>query len=324
MCGCSLRTAACALLLTLCSLCLSFEWVGALYALLFAQCFLSYVPYVCISNEWVLLTYCFLRIGPYAMFLACSLRTAFCVVFFNLCSLCYYFKWMGAPYVLRIAQWFLRYVSYVLISSEWVLFTDSFLRSAPYAMFLVLVFQKSGCSLRTAFRTVLLKLCSLCFYLKWMGAPYVRLCAQWSLRYVISDQWVLLTYCFWRSALYVTFLMFLFQMSGCSWRTAFCAVLLTLCSLCLSFKWVGAPYALLFAQCSLSYVPYACISNEWVLLTYCFCAVLLTLYFVCFYFKCVGALYGQLLAHCFLRYVPCACLSNEWVLFTHCFLRSAF
>ena len=110
---------------------------------------------------------------------------------------------------------------------------------------------------------------------------------------------------------------------------------------------MGASYGLLFAQCSLRYVPYARISNEWVLLTDwclrgalhamclmlvfqmsgCFsrtgvCAVLLTLCVLCSYFKGVGASYELLFAQCSLRYVANACITNEWVVRTDwCSLR---
>jgi hypothetical protein len=172
-----LRTAVCAVFFKLCSLYLYLKWMGAPYVLLLSQCSWGYVPYACISNEWVLLTYCFLRSGPYVMFLifvfqisGCSWRTAFCAVHLTLCFLGFYFKWVGALYALL-------------------------------------------------FCAVLFTLCSLCFF-KWEGAPYVLLSALWSLRYVpyirIANKWVLLTDCFLRSAPYIMFLMFLFQMNGCS------------------------------------------------------------------------------------------------------------
>ena len=74
-------------LLTLCSLCLSFKRICQI---------------------------------PYAMFLmllcqmrGCYLRTAFCLVLLTLCSLCLYFKCVEAFYALFLAHCFLRYVSYV-------------------------------------------------------------------------------------------------------------------------------------------------------------------------------------------------------------------
>ena len=95
MCGCYLRTAAgavlltlCALcwyvkcvgasvLLTLCSLCLYFKWVGAPYGLLSYGCILwcyrwrlciLYAVFfsLCMLNDWGIFTHCSLRSGPYA------------------------------------------------------------------------------------------------------------------------------------------------------------------------------------------------------------------------------------------------------------------
>ena len=143
-------------LLTLCSLCLSFKRICQI---------------------------------PYAMFLmllcqmrGCYLRTAFCLVLLTLCSLCLYmkcvdafyallcapyamffylyFKAVGATYALLLAQCSVRYAPYACMSNEWVLLTHCFLRyvpyaftsnawvllthcywhSVPYAMFLMLVF----------------------------------------------------------------------------------------------------------------------------------------------------------------------------------------
>jgi hypothetical protein len=168
---------------------------------------LRYVPYASISNEWVLLTYCFVRSGSYGMFLmlvfemsGCSLRTAYCVVVFEM-----------SGYSLRIA-----YCAVVRLTLCFVKF----------------LFQMKGSSWRTAFSTVLLTLCSLCVSLKCVGAPFAQLRAQCSLRYVpyasfSSNEWVLLTYCFVRSGSYAMFLILVYEMSGCSLRTAHCAVVLT-------------------------------------------------------------------------------------------------
>jgi len=101
--------------------------VGATYALLLAQCSLRYVPYATMSNEWALL---------------------------NL-----YFKCLGATYALLLAQCSLSYAPMLVCAMRGCF-------SAPYAMFLMLIFQMSGCYLRTAFGAVLLTLCSLCLYVK--------------------------------------------------------------------------------------------------------------------------------------------------------------
>ena len=46
--------------------------MGATSALLLVQCSLNNVPDVTMSNEWVLLTHCFLPSAPYAMFIIVS------------------------------------------------------------------------------------------------------------------------------------------------------------------------------------------------------------------------------------------------------------
>ena len=84
--------------------------------------------------------------------------------------------------------------SYALLWNEWVLLTHCFWRSAPYAMLLMLIGQMHGNCLRTALaqcslRSVpyvcllnvyvkFLTLCSLCYYVKCVGAwVLLRLCA---------------------------------------------------------------------------------------------------------------------------------------------------
>ena len=155
--------------------------------MLFTHCFWRTVPYArflmfvvhtYILNVWLLLTHSFRRSAPYAMLLmlvcqmrgcfsgpsdmflmlifqmsGCYLRTAFGAVLRTLCSLCLYVKCVGGSNALLLAQCSLHYVRY-----------------APYTMFLMLVCQLRGCYLRTAFRAVFLTVCSLCLYVKCVGA----------------------------------------------------------------------------------------------------------------------------------------------------------
>ena len=251
MSGCYLRTAFGAVLRTLCSICLYVKCVGVTYALLFTLCSLCFYVKCMGASYALLLAQCSLRYVPYA------------------CLLNLYFTWVGATYALLLAQYSLRYapydctsnawvlqcslnyVPYAYNSNEWVLLMHCFWRSAPYAMLLMHVGQMHGNCLRTALAQCTLRsvfyVCLLNLYLKWGGATYAMLFAQYSLRYAPYD-----------CAPYALFLKFLCQMRGCYLRTAFCLVLLTLCSLCLYIKCVDAFYALPLAHCSLRYVSYVC------------------------------------------------------------------
>jgi len=130
---------------------------------------------------------------------------------------------------------------------------------------------------------VLLTLCSVCslryvpnasMSIAWVlrYVPYVCMSKVWVLQCSLenvpyaynSNEWVLLTHCFCRSAPYAMLLMLegqmhgnflrtalerIFSMCGCYLRTAFGGVLLTLYSLCLYVKGVSA--AVVLTICSL-------------------------------------------------------------------------
>ena len=83
-------------------------------------------------------------------------------------------------------------------------------------------------------------------------------------------------------------------MSGCFVRTAFCGVFV---------------------------VPYACISNKWVLFTHCFWRSVAYAMFLMFVFEMSGCFVRTAFCEVFL--VPYACILNEWVFLMHCFWHSA-
>ena len=123
--------------------------VGVSYALLLAQCFSRYISYACLLNLY------FKCVGAtYALLLAqCSLRYALGATYALLLAQC---SSRYAPYDCMSHAWVLQcslnYVPYAYNSNEWVLLTHCFGRSAPYAMFLMLVGQMHGHFLRTALK----------------------------------------------------------------------------------------------------------------------------------------------------------------------------